>query len=79
VLYRASHRGTREMDFVLGRFVDAEIEALTERELDELEHLLDAPDPELFEWVAGRAETPPDYDTEIFRRIVAFHGMQRTK
>lgn len=67
------------MDFVLGRFVDAEIERLTEPELDELEHLLDAPDPELFEWVAGRAEPPPDYDTDIFRRIVAFHGMQRTK
>jgi antitoxin CptB len=72
VLYRAWHRGTREMDFILGRFTDAEIERLTEAELDLFERLIEAPDTDLYEWVLGRAEAPPEHDTEILRRLRAF-------
>jgi antitoxin CptB len=72
-LYRARHRGTREMDFILGRFADAEIEGLSEADLDLFERLIEAPDTDLYEWVTGRTEAPPDHDTEMFRRLCAFH------
>ena len=71
--YRAWHRGTREMDFVLGRFVDAAVAAMKEPEVAELEALLEAPDPDLFAWVTGTEPVPANYDTEIIRRMVAFH------
>ena len=71
-LYRASHRGTKEMDFILGRFTDAEIEGFSEAELDLFETLIEAPDPDLYEWVTGRAEAPPELDTVILRRLRAF-------
>jgi hypothetical protein len=35
--FRSWHRGMREMDFVLGRFADAGIDALTGDELDQYE------------------------------------------
>jgi antitoxin CptB len=76
-LYRASHRGTREMDFIFGRFADAEIGTLSEAELDLLERLIEAPDTDLYEWVTGRAEPPPEHDTEIMRRLRAFHAVPR--
>ena len=71
--YRAWHRGTREMDLVLGRFVDSELPGLSDSELAELESLMEAPDPELFAWILGQAAAPADFDTPMFRRIVEFH------
>jgi antitoxin CptB len=67
------------MDFILGQFVNAEIERMSEAELDVFEHLLEAEDSDLYEWVSGRAATPPEYDSEIFRRILAFHAAPRTE
>lgn len=72
ILWRAWHRGTREMDLVFGRFADAEIETLAETDLDTLEELLDAPDPDLMAWVLGTAGIPLAYDTDLFARIRRF-------
>ncbi len=41
LLFRAWHRGTREMDLILGRFADAAIADLSEAEIDDFERLLD--------------------------------------
>ncbi len=71
--YQAWHRGTREMDLVLGRFVDAHGANLSDEEIDALEALMEVPDPELYLWIAGTADVPPDFDTAMFRKIVAFH------
>jgi len=71
--FRAWHRGTREMDLVLGRFVDAEIAALPDPDISDLEALMEVPDPELYLWIAGTADVPENYDTAVFRKIVAFH------
>ncbi len=62
------------MDLVLGRFADAHIDALSDEELTQYEHLMDAPDPEVFAWLTGEKETPGNYDTAIFRRIRSFHA-----
>jgi antitoxin CptB len=72
--FRAWHRGTREMDLVLGRFVDANVAALSDEEIATLETLMEAPDPELYLWIAGTADVPSNYDTALFRKIVAFHN-----
>ena len=78
-LYRAWHRGTREMDFILGRFTDAELDRLSDADLDAFEYLLEAPDTDLYEWVTGRTEAPPQYDTDVFRRLRDFHAAPRTR
>jgi antitoxin CptB len=75
LLFRCRHRGIREMDFVLGRFADAELPALSDGELDELETWLDIPDQQIFAWVNGSQPTPAQIDTALFRRLCAFHGV----
>ena len=40
--YRAWHRGTRELDLLLGPFADAELDSMEPAELDRFEALLDA-------------------------------------
>jgi antitoxin CptB len=47
VRYRAWHRGIREMDLVLGRYIDAHIETLQAPALDRLELLMDEQDADL--------------------------------
>lgn len=71
--FHAWHRGTREMDLVLGRFVDAKVAELSDAEITMLEALMEAPDPELYLWIAGTADVPSNFDSPIFRKIVAFH------
>lgn len=72
IRFRAWHRGTREMDMVLGPFVDAELDALDAETVAELERLMALPDRDLFTWFSTGA-VPPENDTPIFRRIKAFH------
>jgi antitoxin CptB len=71
--YRAWHRGTREMDLILGRFADAELAGLSVIEIEQLEGLMDVPDPDLFDWIVGNAPVPPRHDTMVFRRLIEFH------
>ena len=77
LLFRCRHRGIREMDFVLGRFADAEVTRLNDAELSEVESWLDIPDQQIFAWVNGSQTSPAHIDTALFRRLCAFHGMDR--
>ncbi len=72
IRFRAWHRGTREMDMVLGPYVDAELDALDAETVGELERLMALPDRDLFTWFST-GDVPPEQDTPIFRRIKAFH------
>jgi antitoxin CptB len=73
LLFRAWHRGMREMDLIMGRFADSAVEHLTEDDLAEFEQLIEVPDRELLAWVTGEEAPPTDYDTALFRRLRAFH------
>ena len=74
LLFRCWHRGTREMDLILGRFADAEIANLTEDELVQFEHLMDVPDPDLYAALTGNLTPAPDYANGLFDRIKWFQG-----
>lgn len=68
-LFRAWHRGTREMDLVFGRFADAEIATLGDSELSTFEALLDVSDTDLFKWVTGAETIAAEHDSPLFTRI----------
>jgi antitoxin CptB len=73
LLYRAWHRGVREMDLIVGRFADAQIAALDDSGLDAFERLIEVPNSDLYAWVCGHAEVPPDHDSDVLRRLRDFH------
>jgi antitoxin CptB len=72
LLYRAWHRGTREMDLLLGRFADHAIADLADAELDAFEALVEMPDRDLFSWVTGTAEIPAIAAGPVLDRIIAY-------
>ncbi len=75
ILFRCWHRGMKEMDLLLGGFANAEIDHLSEDELLELEHLLTAPDQDLYAWMTGRKPLPAEWDGPLYRRIIAYHDV----
>jgi len=75
LLFRCWHRGTREMDLLLGRFADAEIAVLTDAELAELERLLEIPDPDLYAAVTGDKPLPAEFASALFERIKAVRAV----
>lgn len=73
LLFRAWHRGMRENDLIMGRFADDAIAGFTDVELDEFERLIEVLDRDLLGWITGEIAVPENYDTELFRRLKAFH------
>jgi antitoxin CptB len=72
LLFRCWHRGTREMDLILGRFADAEIGGLSDADLADLEALIEVPDPDLYAAISGDGVLDPVYRTALFDRIKSF-------
>jgi antitoxin CptB len=77
LLFRCWHRGTREMDLILGRFADAEITRLTDEELTDLELLIDVPDPDLYAALTGSIPPAAEHAGALFERIKAFRAGDR--
>ena len=77
ILFRCWHRGTREMDLILGKFADAEIAILADLELTQLEALLGLEDPDLYPAFVGETLLPPQFHTPLFERIKSFRNLDK--
>ena len=56
IIYRSTHRGSKEMDLLLGNFVKKYIEELNDAELNDLEKLLFLEDEILYNWYFKKNE-----------------------
>ena len=74
ILFRAWHRGMREMDLIMGRFAEERLDTMTDHDLDVFELLIEAPDRDLLAWITGREATPVNYNTDVFKALKAFHS-----
>ena len=50
LLFKASHRGTKEMDIILGNFAKKNLDSMNSDNLKLFEELLEVPDPDLYKW-----------------------------
>jgi antitoxin CptB len=72
--FKASHRGTHENDLLLGRFAERNLAGMDATTLAAFDALLDLPDVDLFDWIAGRAPIPPEHDSPLLRRLILEAG-----
>jgi len=72
LLYRSIYRGNKENDILLGQFARAHIGSFDAAELDQYERLLATGDDDIFDWVSGQAPVPPEADTPVLRKLMAF-------
>jgi antitoxin CptB len=74
-LYRATHRGSKELDFLLGRFTEQVIETMSDSDVSVLERLIEIPDPNIAVSVfEGNSLGEPALDA-LMQRLRCFHGI----
>ena len=72
LLFRCWHRGTREMDLLLGRFADAHIADLSDADVDDLERLIELHDHDLYAAFSDKQSLDAEFAGGIFLRIKNF-------
>jgi antitoxin CptB len=72
LLFRCWHRGTKELDLIIGGFADAHLAMLSEAELDQLEKIIEAPEPELYAALISDGPAPQDVAGEVFVKMRSF-------
>ena len=50
IIYRSSHRGSKEMDLLLGNFVEKYINVFDDKDLSDLYELLSIEDEIIYKW-----------------------------
>ncbi len=71
---RSWHRGTKEMDLILGPFSDTVLAELGPCDLDAYESLLEENDQDLYQWVSGQRPTP-EMHARMIDLLRAKHGI----
>ena len=72
LLFRCWHRGTQESDFILGAFAEDSLRTLDSEQLERFEALLDCTDPDLFDWIFGVSDPPPEHDHDVMQLLRVF-------
>lgn len=68
--FRGGHRGTKENDILIGRFMDKHLATLTSEQLDAFEALIvDVPDADFFKWATRKEAAAEQYDTDVLHMI----------
>ncbi len=71
LIFRSWHRGTKEMDLLLGTFADQNLAGFNAQELDAYEAILGVNDPDLYNWMTGKEAAPANIEGPIFEKIKA--------
>ena len=72
LLYRASYRGFKEADLLIGGFARTHLGDMSAADLDEFETLLTHNDRDLYAWATGKVEPPADIEGPVFAKLRAF-------
>ena len=75
LIFRSDHRGTKEMDLILGSFARQFVPKFTEAELIEYDELLCNNDPDLYNWIIGKEDAPEEVASmSAFQKLLDAKG-----
>ena len=72
MLFRAWHRGIREMDLMLGQYAEAKLADMDEATLDQFEAIMAEEDNDLIKWINGAEPVPEHLRIALFDEIAAY-------
>jgi antitoxin CptB len=70
--WRASRRGIKEMDIIVGGYANAKLPTMTAQELITFEALLEIPDQHLLSWVTRQEDVPENMKNPMLLQLLAF-------
>lgn len=69
LIYAASRRSLLELEQILARFLEREVDSLSEKDCEGMLKLLLFTDLDLLNWVLDVTEPPPEVDTGLLARL----------
>lgn len=69
LLFRAWHRGIKELDLIFGNFVEANINNFGHDECAWFESLFEEQDHEILSWVTKGENVPEQFQSELMTRL----------
>ena len=72
IIYRSMHRGTKEMDLLLGNFVKKHIDMFNSTDLRDLEKLLFIEDEIIYKWYFEKNSDIPISNTKVSTMLKNF-------
>jgi antitoxin CptB len=73
LLYRATHRGTKESDAIVGGYFAEAAATLSDARVVEAEALLEESDLDLVDWIMGRQPLPDRWRGTVFDDLMAHY------
>ena len=70
IIYKASHRGSKEMDILLGNFINKYVELFNKNELHQFDLILDIDDEDIYQWILGKRDIPNKYQNRVLSLLL---------
>lgn len=71
ILFRSWHRGTKEMDLILGEFANNNVSNMDLDDLNKFQEFLNLSDPDLYKWIVAKDDSFPKEFEEFFKKIIS--------
>ncbi len=70
--YRSWHRGTKELDLVIGGFAEAHLDGMSEAEIDMFEAIINENEFDIYNWLARHLEVPARHRNPVMELLLAY-------
>ncbi len=74
VLYRSQHRGCKETDILLGKYIVEKINEFDDAKLDLYQKFINEDDLAIYDWILSRLNIPEEY-VGLVGEIREFHDI----
>jgi antitoxin CptB len=75
--YRSWHRGTKELDLVIGNFADKNLEKMTTAEIDQFEAIIEEDEFDIYNWLTRKDPIPVEHQNAVMDRLLKFELVER--
>ena len=72
IIYRSTHRGSKEMDILLGNFVKEYVDKFTDDDLKKLDKILKIEDEILYRWYFKKKKSEEVPNNKISELLIKF-------
>jgi succinate dehydrogenase flavin-adding protein (antitoxin of CptAB toxin-antitoxin module) len=74
LFFQASRRSMAEVERILARFIDSELQTLDDEACQRVLAFLDQPDPDILDWITGLTIPPAVVDGEVLSWLIRFRS-----
>ena len=72
LLWRATHRGIKEMDILVGGYAQLNLAKMGQTELTQFADLLEIPDQDLLSWATKQSSVPLEQQSAMLEAMLRF-------